>query len=735
MLYPPEEEAEARPPVDIWLLARKYWLLSLLLMILGSAGGAASVIFSVPLYKASVLLEVENVSDAWLKNSVNVTTFEGNEVNIQTQLDILRGGSFRNRGAERVRSEVIPLPPPVRGVFSTLRERLRPSMRDPLLSTRRALDMAMETFDARPHNKTRLIEMTCESTSPRVGAMFLNAMASEFVDYTSQANAQGSQKTRDILSARTEEAKSKLHTAEDELRNFVQTSGNLFAGAETATLADVQLTQAKNKLAEAQSLRIQAQTRYEVSQKVPPESLTEVQNNGPLRGYQTQISNLNQQKAALLVTFTAKHEKVRLIDAQLEPLVRTYRQELDAVLRKIRDDYEAAKREERHRAEDCAAKAQQVGAETGKAAKYTEMKREVENLRLMYQSLLSHANEAGVSNASTIKPIRIVEPSTPAGAPYKPRPALNLSFGTLLGLVAAGGLVFLRERTDRSVRSPGSMRQWMNVPELGVIPNLYAGVNAMPVLEAAAPPAGANSLLPAPVQQETTALASWRNAPAFVTESFRGTLASILRVQQNGRPLKVLLVTSPGPGEGKTTVVQNLGMALAETGRKILLIDADFRRPHLHKRFHLPNDRSLIDFLADDGGPEAELKYMGISTGIPGMFVLPNRPTDSHVAKALYSPKLRSFFHKLRDAYDMILVDAPPFLHLADARIVAPLTDGTVLVLRSGATSREHALEANRRIREDGLFLIGTILTAWEASNSYLKRHYYYYDYADEKRP
>ena len=229
-------------------------------------------------------------------------------------------------------------------------------------------------------------------------------------------------------------------------------------------------------------------------------------------------------------------------------------------------------------------------------------------------------------------------------------------------------------------------------------------------------------------------MTKWKQAPPFVTESFRGALASILRAQPNGWAHGALLVTSPGPGEGKTTVVQNLGIALAETGRKIILVDGDFRRPHLHKRFHLPNDWGLIDLLTESPRREPDAGMLGMSAGIPGLFVLPNRPTDNQVARALYSPRLRSIFQKLRENYDIILVDAPPFLHLADARIVAPLTDAAVLVLRSGVTSKANATETLRRMREDGLFLLGTILTAWDASSAYLRQHYYYYDYAHEDR-
>ena len=219
--------------------------------------------------------------------------------------------------------------------------------------------------------------------------------------------------------------------------------------------------------------------------------------------------------------------------------------------------------------------------------------------------------------------------------------------------------------------------------------------------------------------------------PASI-ESFRETLASILRTHGHAKTQRTILITSPGPGEGKTTVVHNLGIALAETGRRILLVDADFRRPHLHKAFHLPNDRSLIDLIYEERPlTDYPPDYWGLSTEVPGLSVLPNRPTDNNVARALYSPRLRAIFQRLREIYDIVLVDAPPVLHLADARIIAPLTDAAILVLRSGVTARKSAVEAYRRMQEDGLFLLGTVLTGWAASNSYLKKHYYY-DYVDD---
>jgi succinoglycan biosynthesis transport protein ExoP len=725
--------AEADPHLDVENLIRKYWLLLVVLVVAGAACGFATVVLSSPMYKASLVLEVQSVNEAFLKNSIGGMSFETNDVNIQTQINILKGGTFLQRGADRLQAEVVPLTPTGRDIFSRLRSRIQPETQDPIESSKQGLRVAMATFDARPINKTRLIELMCESTSPDVAAQYLNAMAAEFVEDNSQLRMQSSQKTNEWLSAQIEDTKSKLQETEQRLQAFVQASGNLFVGQEAATLADTELNGAKMKLADVQSQRIAAQTRNELSLKVAPESLTEVQNDPVLRGYRHDLDTLTEQRAALTVTYTPKHEKVQRIDAQIAHLEQAYQQQQLAIVRKIHGDYEALLKAEKHQADYYREKSQLVSGEAGKAAQYNALKREVETLRQSYQSLLMQANQTGMGNSVPINPIRIVEPSNPPGAPYKPRPVLNIMLGTILGLAGTAAFVFQRERADLSVRSPGSMRSFLNTPELGVIPKLSLdGGSRAKLLPNSVENGNTISIAGSTDdQQKDTALTLWESAPSFMAESFRETLASIMRIHGHAKTQRTILITSPGPGEGKTTVVHNLGIALAETGRKILLVDADFRRPHLHKAFHLSNDRSLIDLIYEerpltDYPPED----WGMSTEVAGLSVLPNRSTDNNVARALYSPRLRGIFQKLREMYDMVLVDAPPVLHLADARIIAPLTDAAILVLRSGVTARKSAIEAHRRMQEDGLFLLGTVLTGWEASNSYLKRHYYY-DYVE----
>jgi succinoglycan biosynthesis transport protein ExoP len=719
---------ESGSSINIGKLIRRYWLLLLALMIFGAAAGFTSVVLSSPMYKARLLLEVQGVNSALFKDGAfGGANFEATEVDIQTQINILRGGTFLKRGADRMQSESVPLAPTGRDLFSRLRQRVHPTTQDPLENARSGLLVAVRSFDARPIIKTRLIELSCESTSPDVAAQFLNAMAQEFSEDTSRSRMQTSQKTSEWLAQQIEETKSKVQESEEHLQDFVRASGNVFAGQDT-TLEDTKLAMLKGELAKIQSERIARQTRYELTLNNPPETLGEILDDPALKQYQQQISTLKREKAVLEMTYTSKRENVKKLDTQLPLLESAYANELNSIVKRIKNDYDASLRQEKLLSAAYNGQSQRVGGEAGKAAQYNALRREVETLRQMYQSLLMQANQAGMSSSVPINPIRIVEPANPPDAPYKPQPVLNLSLGTMFGIAMAAGLVFLRERLDQSIKSPGMSRRLLRTPELGVIPNLRVNGNGAVrrVIRN-----GKNLSIEGASDPEA-AVVSWQNSPAFVAESFRGTLASILR-NQAGRKQKTILITSAGPAEGKTTVIQNLGIALAETGAKVLLVDADFRRPHLHHKFGLPNECSLIDLISESIPLEQyPPERFGVPTGFVGLSLLPNRPTQDNVSKALYSPRLRAIFDILIQRYDTILVDAPPILHVADTRIMAPLTDALILVLRCGVTNREAALEAYRRIQEDGLSLLGTVLTDYDLSAEHKRQ--YYYEYGEPTR-
>jgi capsular exopolysaccharide synthesis family protein len=177
---------------------------------------------------------------------------------------------------------------------------------------------------------------------------------------------------------------------------------------------------------------------------------------------------------------------------------------------------------------------------------------------------------------------------------------------------------------------------------------------------------------------------------------------------------QVIVVGSPGASEGKTTVISNLAMGFAETNRSVLVIDCDMRRPRLHSLFEVSNEAGLSDMLARREPLEArDLVVAAQTTRFPGVTVLPSGSIDTGAASLLHSPRLGELIALARQQFDAILIDTPPMLHMADARIVGAFADGALLVLRSRQTSRDTALSVRRRLEADGIPVLGSILNDW----------------------
>jgi len=716
------------------LLFRRYVLLGVALVLLGALAGVASVVLSSPIYRVRTLLEVQGINEAWLRNSFEQSTsYDSTQANVQTQITLLRQGPFLRRVNERLGAETVPPPPIQSDFFSRLRSHIRKDSGDPMVVMREGLESAFESFDARSVNGTRLIELTCDSTNPQMASQFINTMASEFMDETMRSRSQSSQKTSEWLTEQIEETKIKLQEAEQRLQDFGQRSGNLFV-AEDGTLDDSKLKQLRDELSTIQADRIAKQARYEMAVKSTHEALPEVLGDENLRVLQRQITDLRRQKAELDITLTPSHPKVQQLDAQLATLSESLERETKSGLVRLESDFEAARRRESLLSSAYSGQLQRVSSIAGKSAEHNAFKREVDTLRQMYQGLLMQGNQAGLSGSVPVNPIRLVEVTTPPVEPYRPRPILNISFGVIMGLFLTAGIAFMREKMDRSVRNPRITQYLFDVPQLGVIPSATAleRISLWGRMRRSVPQFQPNRRLRSIGASTEKALATWGDGPSFIAESFRATLASVMRDPGDRKKPRMILVTSPGPGEGKTTVASNLAMALAETGRKVLLIDADFRRPRLHKVFALSNSRGFIDLLSEDL-PLTDETIAGVmmATPVTGLTVLVNRALPNVAHKLLYSPRLRAVLERVRQGFDIVLLDTPPLLHFVDTRLIAPWSDGLILVLRAGATDRESALEACERIREDGLNLLGTVLNDWNPGKSHLK-HHYYYEYSDK---
>jgi capsular exopolysaccharide synthesis family protein len=239
-----------------------------------------------------------------------------------------------------------------------------------------------------------------------------------------------------------------------------------------------------------------------------------------------------------------------------------------------------------------------------------------------------------------------------------------------------------------------------------------------------------------PPPQGAVELVTWRAKPSLLAESFRLTLASLTRRETNGAPPAIVLVTSPGPGEGKTTVATNIAIARAETNRRVLLVETDLRRPRLATIFGLQTPTGWGDLILQEGEFRPEVLDSLISpTGVPQLFALGGGAIDpGSIHRVFNSPKVPLLLTALRRKFDMIVIDTPPVLQFPEARLMGRLSDGVVLVLRSDYTDRLDALAAQEKLWEDGIPILGTVLNDWNPNNDRQKNRLYggyggYYQY------
>ncbi|MGC2659296.1 MAG: polysaccharide biosynthesis tyrosine autokinase [Bryobacteraceae bacterium] len=721
--------------IDFRSLVRRHLPMTIALGALGLLIALAQLIFEMPLYRSQVLLEIQPVSKN-LEGTMDPFSalHDVDAINLQTELTLLQNGPFKARVLARMATLPRVAPPPEVGLFAQLRSRLRPE------STKgagqdEALKAAAGSLDARIVNGTRLLELDCESSNPAITSSYLNTFAEEFVEDSIHERMDASEKTTAWLTSHMDETRAKLQDADARMRAFVMRSGNEFASSDT-TVDDVKLKQLQSELAGAQATEIARRAAYETALKSRPDAIPELSTDAIAATIRGQLAELERQKAILLITLTPLNPKVTAIEDQERNLENSLKKEEGTLVARLQSEYESALDHERLLYSAYEAESDRVSSQSSKATEYTALKREVDGLQKMYDSLMQELNKTQVAQSAPVTPVSLVAPSAPPTTPYKPKPASTLMLGIMGGLAAAVAIAFIKEKLDHRLHSPESLQGLVRVPQLGVIPaapsnwsikkigglSLIGKGGAKAALFSATGDVDADG-------GRIVAHAAWTNgAVSFLADSFRATLASIHRQLGEEQNAKVIMVTSGTPGEGKTTVVSNLGIALSEAGRRVVVVDADFRRPSLSKVFGIESPVSLTRILEESRPIEDyPASSLAAQSNFPGLDVLPSTGSSTRIPTLIYSKRLPRILARLRREYDLVLIDVPPILFPADARVVAQLADAAVLIIRSGYTAKENVRSAVNILHEDGIPILGTVLNDWTPSGSANALSYYRY--------
>lgn len=711
------------------------------IVVAGCIGMLAAVLYTLPkppIYRSTASIEVQPPNDDFLyARDVNPTSSAGSmfpDYDMATQIKVLSTQSLLDRVTDKLNADPnlkVEIP---RDRFAEWRKALRLGPQ-PVTPRSAVIASTAATLHVQAAHGSRVVEISCDSTDSRLAAAFLNTLADEYIEQTIERRWETAKHTGQWLERQLDDVKIKLEKSEDTLQNYASAANLVFTGdddsKDRSNVADQKMSELQRELSEAQADRIVKQARYEMASSGRSDSMAQVLDDTSLRANDLKLADLRRALADATQTFGPVHPQVKKLQAQIAQTEADQKKARDKIVERIYNDFREAERREKLLSSDYQAQAAVLTEQSGKLTHYNILKREVDINRQLYESLLQKVKESGISAALRASNLQVIDAAQPAKGPSGPDVRFASVCGLLLGLTGGIGFVSVRERMSSVLIAPGDPGFHLGLPELGLIPSYSIDrrgrKSSVLALTAGAAPGAGREL--AVRQTKSRSLSA---------EAFRALLTSILYLGRQRRS-NVLIVASPGAGEGKTTVVSNLALAFAETNRSVLLIDCDTRKPKLHRIFDIPNDTGLLDILAQkEPLDEARTADEWRKTRFEGVCIVPSGPDRESSQALLHSQRLRELMDLARRRFDVVLIDTPPMMHLADARIVGSLVDGVVLVVRSNQTSRQCAISVKERLAEDGIPMFGVVLNDWNPNaagyygyESYAQ--YYKSYYGDEK--
>lgn len=567
-----------------------------------------------------------------------------------------------------------------------------------------------------PVRDTRVVWVRVEDRNPERAAALANAVADAYVEKTLEDRLGTTVAAFEWLSSQLDSLRHELEASELALHEFKRDNNVLSVSLEDRqNLVASDIQHFNNALTEARARRIELsarlnQLRVANSDENAEVHSTAIDSHPRVIELRQQLTQKTREHAAGALRYGSAHPSMAALQTEIATLRAQLRDEIDGIIRAAELDVR-----EMREVENGLRSALDGSHEAGLALnlreiEYSRLNRERENNSKLYNVLLERTTETNLTRMMRFTHVRIVDRALIPLRPSKPRVVFNLALAALVGLLLAVGLALLLSRLDRRIRSPEDL-EGLGVQVLGVVPATETeGVKRRSNRDDEA-------------SRTRDTLVHSRPLGAFA-ESIRGLRTNITFMSPDS-PMRCLVVTSSGPGEGKTTVATNLSIALAQSGKRVLLIDTDLRRPRIHRVFGLTRQGMTTVLIG-----QAELGDVVVESEIPNLHVVGCGPTPPNPAELLHTTRFRAFLERAQTEFDVVVFDSPPLGAVADAAVIAAQVDGVIMVVQADRTTRDAAMGALRQLRDVGARFVGTVLNVVDTSTfRYGKGGYYtYYD-------
>jgi capsular exopolysaccharide synthesis family protein len=671
--------------------------------------------------QARLLIEDERSAEAGFQNVE--TGYRDPEPYYQTQYRILRGRELARKVIKKLNLATIPefsghAPRPNR--FARLVSSFRAAVseqipalvtRTPIAEIPTAVDSAGESalvagflsrIEVKPVRNSRLVDVYFEGADPAFATRALNLLVEEYVQQNLDFKLQATDKTLTWLADELAKQQRKVEDSERALAQYREQQ-NALSLEDRQNIVVSRLNQLNDAVTRAKTLRVQKEALYNqvraaATNGASADTISAIVQNSFIQSLKTRLAELQRDKVRLSERYGEKHPEILKINASLQDATRQLDLELKKVVESVRNEYQSALAEERTMA---GALEEQKGAAMDlnrKSINYTVLEREAHSNRQVYESLLQREKELRVISHSRANNVRLMDRAEQPKAPFSPNIRRGWLMAVGVGLTLAIGLCFGLDYINDTIKTPEDITSRLKLPFLGLVPSIRGERHPM---------------LSGPV-------------PHDFGEAFRALRTAMVMSNGTEGP-KTVAVTSAQPLEGKTTTACNLALALAVGGSRVLLVDADMRRPGVHKALRIGNDRGLSHLLVG----QARVRDVIQRTQDPHLLVITAGRTPSNPSELLASDRMKAMLANLaKGPFDWVIIDTPPVLAVTDAVILAPAVSGVMFVLGAEMTRRRLAERAIETLLASRPRLIGTVLNKVDFNrNRYYYSRYYGHQY------
>lgn len=570
------------------------------------------------------------------------------------------------------------------------------------------------------YKETRLIDINFRHGDPEVAAKITNAVADAFVRSNLEKKNEANTSTGEFLSKRVADLQSQIRIAEEKLANYAKSNQILSLDASQNTVVE-RLSGLNKQLLEAENERKLAEAEYDAAKRPGAASALAEADAKEINEAESKLADLKQKRAQMLVEATEEAPEVKEVDQQIGALQKhvneTRTRRTGTLLTNLETKFrQAASREEALRKSFNQQKSETV-TQNEAAINYRMTQQEIDTNKGLLENLLQRSKENDVVLAGRPNNISVVDYAITPEAPVGPARTSSVMLAFVLALALGIGLALFLEYLDDSIHSTDDVEKFLRLPALAVIPAMGAGTNRRRFLSSATGLQKRNGNSNG--NPELLLNVTGRSALA---ESYRQLRTSVL-LSTAGRAPKTLLVTSSLPGEGKTTTAVNTAISLAQTGAKVLIIDADMRRPRLRSIFDLAEREGLSSILSSEMNEEEMLALIRHDEA-SGLHVLTSGPVPPNPAELIGSDQMRKLLSVLSGAFTHIVVDSPPVTSFTDGVLIATMVDGVLLVVHGGKSSRNVVKRSRQLLLDVGAKVFGVVM-----NNVSVRSHDYYYYY------